>query len=171
MVGDGGDGGVADQTVDGGDVDYTAVSLLALGNVLLHVAGEELGDLKNGGQVQTQGELPIVLLVVHQGGAGAALAAGVVHDDFAVAELGVDGGQSLGDGLGAGDVALHGQDLDAVLGFPLLGAGFQPLHAAGHEHQVGAARGIAFGHLLAETGRRTGDGNYFSCVIEQVGSS
>ena len=79
MVSDGRDGRVADQTVNGGDVDDAAVSLLASLDALHHVAGDLLGHREDGGQVEVHREVPVTAIELDELGAGALLAASAVH--------------------------------------------------------------------------------------------
>ncbi len=72
------------------------------------------------------------------------------------------------DGRLVGDIALDGQDLDAVLLAQLRGARLETLDAAGEQNEVGALLGLAFGHLLAEARRGAADGHGLSGVVEHV---
>ena len=85
-----------------------------------------------------------------------------------MAEALVSGCDGRVDGCLVGDIALDGQDLDAVLLAKLRGARLEALDTAGEQKEVGALLGIAFGHLLAEARRGAADGHGLSGVVEHV---
>ena len=71
-----------------------------------------------------------------------------------------------GDGLCVCDVACYGQYVNTIGLRPLLGAVLKSLYSSCKQYEVGVLLCLTFCHLLSESGRSTGDGNNFSCVIK-----